>query len=163
MPARKSVLLIANDFPPIGGGGVHRPFYFAKYLGNHGWSPVVLTVKDVAYRTKDPSLLEELPADVPIVRTESFELRRLLWLAKRLAARLRGRPREAPSVLAGSAETMSGKSRNLGHGLRTWFFVPDDRLLWAPFAVVRALIEIRRHRVAAVLATVPCYSSGVIG
>ncbi len=163
MQADKRLLLIANDFPPIGGGGVHRPFYFAKYLGECGWAPIVLTVKDVAYRTKDPSLLAELPDSVPVLRTESLELRRLLWLAQRLAAKRRPAAQAPPSEVAGVAADLGGQRRELGRHLRRWLFVPDDRVLWAPFAVAAALRAIRRHRVAAILATVPCYSSGVIG
>jgi glycosyltransferase involved in cell wall biosynthesis len=41
--------------------------------------------------------------------------------------------------------------------------VPDDRVLWAPFAVLRALRLVREGGLRAILATVPAYSSGVIG
>ena len=163
LETKKRVLLIANDFPPIGGGGVQRPFYFAKWLGEFGWQPLVLTVKDVAYRTKDPTLLDELPATARVLRTESLELRRLLWLAHRLVAR-RNRAAAGPAAAqAAVGADVRSVHRDLARGIRRWLFVPDDRLLWAPFAVPRGIHAIKKYGASAILATVPCYSSGVIG
>lgn len=155
------VLVIANDFPPVGGAGVQRSVYFVRYLGAYGWRPVVLTVKDVAFPAKDPTLLAQLPEDVRIVRTESFELRRLLWLARRL----RGRHRESDGEDDDGApsEALGTRSRDLALALRRWLFVPDDRMLWAPFAVPIALRLIRREPIDVIYATLPSYSSGVIG
>jgi hypothetical protein len=45
----KSVLVIAHDFPPFGGGGVLRVFKFVKYLSEFGWNPIVLTVDPKYY------------------------------------------------------------------------------------------------------------------
>ena len=83
----RKTLIIANDFPPIGGAGVQRPFYFAKYLPRFGWLPTVVTIKEVIFPVHDYSLLGQLPPDVDIRRTESFELRRLLWWGRRLRRR----------------------------------------------------------------------------
>jgi hypothetical protein len=41
----KKVLMIAHQFPPIGGSGVQRTVKFVKYLRDFGWEPVVLTRK----------------------------------------------------------------------------------------------------------------------
>ncbi len=158
-PQRRDVLMVANDFPPVGGAGVQRSLYFAKYLPEHGWRPVVLTVRGVAYPTKDPTLLDELPPCVEIVRTESLELRRLLWRLRRFRARS---PTAGPTDGAG-AGTSSRRLRELGRGLRRWLFVPDDRLLWAPFALRAALRHAHSRPVHAVYATLPAYSSGPLG
>lgn len=164
MPKQK-VLLIANDFPPIGGAGVQRSLYFTKYLPNFGWQPIVLTVREVHFPAKDPTLLSELPSEVVILRTESFELRRLLWLALGL---WRGRsPQGTSSAPTGSppstSRALNSRIRELGRTLKRWLFVPDDRMLWAPFAVATALRAIHREGISAVYATTPSYSSGVIG
>jgi glycosyltransferase involved in cell wall biosynthesis len=159
-PARGEVLMIANDFPPVGGAGVQRSLYFAKYLPAYGWRPTVLTVKEVAYPVKDRTLLDELPPGARIVRTESFELRRLLWLARRLLPRRPTRSGEAP---ASAAVTLGRWPREIGRALRRWLFVPDDRVLWAPFAVTAAMRVARRTPLRVVFATVPPYAAGVIG
>lgn len=41
----KKVLLITYHFPPDREIGAQRPSKLAKYLGNYGWEPIVLTIK----------------------------------------------------------------------------------------------------------------------
>ena len=167
----KKVLFIANDFPPVGGGGVQRSVYFVKYLMSFGWKPHVLTVKDIVFPSKDASLLEEIPSDVPVHRTGSLELRRLLWIAQRAREALPSRKPETPSRSSIEPTSSDGETpltlrtwfRELGRTLRKWLFVPDDRALWAPFAIPRALRVIRAAGIDAVYATTPGYSTGTIG
>ena len=71
----KKVLLTAYHFPPLGGGGVFRVLKFAKYLPEFGYQPHVLTVKNPMYRTRDPTLVREIPSDAKVYRTFSFEHR----------------------------------------------------------------------------------------
>ena len=71
----KKVLLIAYHFPPLGGGGVFRTLKFTKYLPEFGYQPHVLTVKNPMYRTKDPTLVREIPSYAKVYRTFSFEHR----------------------------------------------------------------------------------------
>lgn len=73
--AMKKVLVIAYHYPPLGGGGVFRTLKFTKYLPEFGFQPYVLTVKNPMYRTKDPTLLREIPAVAKVYRTFSFEHR----------------------------------------------------------------------------------------
>ena len=71
----KKVLMVAYHYPPLGGGGVFRTLKFTKYLPKFGYQPYVLTVKNPMYGTKDPTLLKEIPPEVKIFRTFSFEHR----------------------------------------------------------------------------------------
>jgi glycosyltransferase involved in cell wall biosynthesis len=71
----KKVLIVAYHYPPLGGGGVFRTLKFTKYLPKFGYQPYVLTVKNPMYSTKDPTLLKEIPSEVKIFRTFSFEHR----------------------------------------------------------------------------------------
>jgi glycosyltransferase involved in cell wall biosynthesis len=71
----KKVLLVAYHFPPLGGGGVFRTLKFTKYLPEFGYQPYVLAVKNPMYRTKDSTLVNEIPSDAKIYRTFSFEHR----------------------------------------------------------------------------------------
>lgn len=154
----RRVLFFANDFPPIGGAGVQRPFYFTKYLAEIGWIPEVVTVKDVVFPVKDETLLRQLPGDVSIHRTESGELRRLLFHVRRL---LRSGPQGAATGQDHAASRAN--TRDLGRLVRKWVFVPDDRVLWVPFAVARAMRIAREKNVDVILATAPCYSACVAG
>lgn len=73
----KKALMIAYDYPPLGGGGVFRTLKFTKYLSQFGFQPYVLTVKNPMYTTRDPTLLREIPSEVKVFRTFSFEHRAL--------------------------------------------------------------------------------------
>ena len=49
MRVEKKVLVIAYDYPPLGGGGVFRTLKFTKYLPRFGFKPYVLTIKTSTY------------------------------------------------------------------------------------------------------------------
>ena len=158
----RKTLIIANDFPPIGGAGVQRPFYFAKYLPRFGWLPTVVTIKEVIFPVHDYSLLGQLPPDVDIRRTESFELRRLLWWGRRLRRRSVSDPPGAPNQSV-QQTPFNPRLADRGRNLRKWLFVPDDRMLWAPFAVFESLQVIKKSGIDAIFVSVPPYAAGVIG
>lgn len=71
----KTVLVIAYNFPPMGGAGVQRTLKFVKYLPTYGYRPVVVSV-DPRYvrKAQDRSLLREIPPDVPVYRTPTFDI-----------------------------------------------------------------------------------------
>lgn len=68
----EKVLIIANEFPPMGGAGVQRTTKFVKYLGNYGFEPIVVTKEHVADLT-DETLLEDLPKDLKAYRLEPYD------------------------------------------------------------------------------------------
>lgn len=74
MPDNKKVLVIAYFFPPIGGGGIQRTMKFVKYLPDFNWEPIVLTVEDGLWISKDDSLLNRLTNNLKIFRTNCFGL-----------------------------------------------------------------------------------------
>ena len=67
-------MILSYYWPPAGGSGVQRWMYFAKYLKQFGWEPIVLTVdeKQASYTTLDHSLLEEVK-DVRVIKTSTRE------------------------------------------------------------------------------------------
>lgn len=81
--------MIAHSFPPMSGPGIFRSFYFAKYLLDFGYKPIVLTISlDDIKGTKlhtDNSLLEKLPEEVVVLRKNTWEPRTF----KRFFMRLR--------------------------------------------------------------------------
>jgi glycosyltransferase involved in cell wall biosynthesis len=129
----KKVLVIAYHYPPIGGGGVFRTLKFTKYLPQFGFKPYVLTVKNAMYPTKDPTLLEDIPPEVRIIRT--FSLERKLFLLPFYA--LRTTPK--------------------------WIFIPDINIGWLSFAVRRGEEIIKKENINVIYATAPIYTSLLIG
>ncbi|WP_409226981.1 glycosyltransferase family 4 protein [Gudongella sp. SC589] len=68
----EKVLIIANEFPPMGGAGVQRTTKFVKYLGDFDFEPVVVTKEHVA-DLSDWSLLEDIPDNVEIKRLKPYD------------------------------------------------------------------------------------------
>lgn len=73
----KKVLFIAYHFPPIGGSGVQRSLKYVKYLPDLGYEPLVTTVEKGHNFAYDYSLLNEIPREVKVYRSNSGEK---LWL-----------------------------------------------------------------------------------
>lgn len=148
---RRKFLLLAYYFPPLGMGGVQRTAKFVKYLPLFGWEPVVVTVKDTAYFAKDHSLAEEV-AQARVERTESLDPQRLLFLARR---GLHRHPTKGEGV--------AGTAWKRYEALLRWLFVPDAKILWVPFGLVRAWRLHRRERIRVVMTTSPPPSAHLAG
>lgn len=76
-----NLLMIAFEFPPLGGMGVQRSLKFAKYLPEHGVRPVVVTPDKASIvallgRGREAALLDELPAATRIERVACSPMRR---------------------------------------------------------------------------------------
>lgn len=69
----RKVLIIANQFPPMGGSGVQRSVKFVKHLRSFGYEPVVFTREVGNMPLKDETLLKDIPDGVKIYRTKPYE------------------------------------------------------------------------------------------
>ncbi|RCX09109.1 glycosyltransferase involved in cell wall biosynthesis [Anaerobacterium chartisolvens] len=78
----KKVLMIAHQFPPVGGSGVQRTTKFVKYLHRFGWEPVVLTRDSKGMTLTDESLLKDIPEKTKIFRTNPWNLLELPGILK---------------------------------------------------------------------------------
>ena len=66
----RKVLIIANQFPPMGGSGVQRRVKFVKHLRCFVYEPVVFTREFGNMPLKDETLLKDIPDGVKIYRTK---------------------------------------------------------------------------------------------
>ncbi|WP_285009883.1 glycosyltransferase [Pedobacter faecalis] len=70
----KKVVVIATYFPPAGGIATFRITKFVKFLPRFDWQPIVLTVKEDAYKECgfliDNTLSKDLANDLTIYRTD---------------------------------------------------------------------------------------------
>jgi len=149
MPSRKLLMLI-NFFPPAGGGGVYRPLSFVKYLSRMGWDITVITPKPGEFWISDPSLEQQVPEEVRVVRTGSLSASRILGM---LRGRSAGQPAGARS--SGRFEAM----RKAGE----FFLLPDTYTGWQPFAVKAASQLCREERFDALYSTSPPDSTQLAG
>ena len=75
----KPVLMVAFHYPPyFGSSGVHRTLKFSRYLPDHGWRPIVLSVNPRAYSHTNAAQLAEIPVDVEVTRTFALDSHRHL-------------------------------------------------------------------------------------
>ncbi len=153
----KKVLFIAYYFPPSGGGGVQRSSKFVKYLPRFGWIPLVLTVKEPFDYYLDDSLLEDISAEARVYRTAAIEP--MKWVRKLL------KKRAGQELQAGkSAHPIEKKSLKPGFlvKLKTILFVPDNEILWLPFAVWAGWKIIRREQPALIYSTASPFTDHLI-
>ncbi len=132
----KRVLMIAYHFPPIGiSSGLQRTLKFAIYLRDHGWHPTVLTVQPRAYERTSPDQLDEIPADVRVIRAFGLDTARHLAVARRYP-RLLARPDRVASWIPGAV--WAG-----------WRAVRRERFdaIWSTYPIASAhVIASRLHR-----------------
>ncbi len=131
----KTALIIAYYFPPLGMGGVQRMAKLAKYLPRFGYNVRVLTVKPIRYPAYDPSLLDELPAQVEIFRSGSRDPARI------------GRFLPLPIRISTSAKTFAKQKGS--------FFWPDAKAGWLRPAVRAAAKIMTKGNVDVILSSSP--------
>lgn len=143
----KRVLLLAYLFPPIANSGTQRPLKFAKYLGQHGWAPTVVTAAQFENHRTDPGLLADIPAGVQVVRVPMLNQRVGAALAKSLGGTAIG--------------------QRLGNGvewrMQNRYRTPDLYGLWRPTAVRASMRIFRDVGFDAIYATGYPWTSLLVG
>ena len=149
----RSLLVVVYYFPPWGGGPVLRTLKFVKYLARLGWRIRVLTADPAYYEpvAYDPRLLEEIEPGTRLEQTRSLQPRGALARGLVAAATGAGRPAWLLRRLMPLAR--------LVHGL----LVPDDKVLWVPFALGRGLRLIREEPPDVIFVSAPPHSSTLLG
>lgn len=66
--SEKHVLVLAYYYPPIGGSPIQRTLKYVKYLSQMGYRITIVTVDESNNECRDKSLLDEIPANVKVVR-----------------------------------------------------------------------------------------------
>lgn len=83
-PPPPRVLMIAYHYPPFAGSsGVQRALKYSRYLPEHGWQPVVLSVSPRVYVETRRDQLAEIRPDIEVVRAWGFDAARELSIRGR--------------------------------------------------------------------------------
>ncbi|MBU4174942.1 MAG: glycosyltransferase [Actinobacteria bacterium] len=158
------VLMICFQFFPTKGAGHVRSRKFAKYLGQFGWEPTVLTVTDsVDSRVTGPE--REDMEGIKVVKARFNDpftsAMRLLDLDPEKDTRLQLSHGESsgkgviPRVRAFAIGAISKFVKN-------WVAFPDRGVTWIPFAVYTGLRELRRASYEVIYSSSPPPSSHII-
>jgi glycosyltransferase involved in cell wall biosynthesis len=169
-------------WPPQGGGGVQRTLKLVKYLSALGWRIVVHTVQNPYSRLWDAGLDAEVPPEVTVHRTPTFEYETLRHRLTELGSDLRrtlrsrglrdGKERvtDDPGLAGEETEEIGTRESRRRRGrlarLEDWIWsrllVPDPQIVWARIAYRRTLAIARRERPAALYSSSPPNSINVL-
>lgn len=137
--------------------GVRRIVKFCQYLPEFGWQPLILTVKakrGIKDFSEPLNVLEN--KGVKIYRSGSADPYRLAYLLRKLFS---GRE---TSNLERSGQ-LGGFKKSVVTFCRQWLFIPDELVLWVPFAVAKALKIIKKQKPQLILTTSYPSSTHLIG
>jgi len=141
----KHLLMLIPFFPPMGGGGVYRPLSFVRHLPEHGWRITVVTPAGDAYWIRDESLVERVPADTRVIRTQTWSGQ--AWLSRGRRGRASAR--------------RSSRGFGVARRLASAVMLPDSYVGWVPFAVRAALEVAQSDKVDALYSTSPPESTHI--
>ncbi|MCF8363244.1 MAG: glycosyltransferase family 4 protein [Prolixibacteraceae bacterium] len=152
----KKVLIITYYWPPGSSPGVQRYLKFSKYLNDFGWQPYILTVKNRSYPSVDHSLLNDVPDNVTVYRTNTIEPFSLFNLLKK------EKGDKSTIGLIGLTDKKTFLKR-MSLWIRANFFIPDARKYWRLFAYKKAKKIIKTNNIDAIVTTGPPHSTHLIG
>lgn len=159
------VLMITYVFPPSPWVGGHRTLKYCKYLGGHGWRPIVLTARPAPTAPRDEKLLAQVPADVRVHRTLDIDPAK--W--EEALARWKHRRGRSVGAAAVSPPPQVG-ARRAAPRWGLWTRIkdliksllkesPDSHIFWVPFAFLRGVWILLRERIDVIYCTSPPHSS----
>ena len=120
----KKFLFITYYYPPAGGPSVQRIIRIIQHLAKSGWHCVVLTVNEGDYTTVDPQLIERVPANTQVIRTDFFE-------PYKLYRKFTGKKKEEKIPLAVlSSHSKASWKEKIANKIRMNLFIPDGRIGW---------------------------------
>lgn len=149
------VLIITHQWPPVGGSGVQRGVKLAKYLARAGVSVHVLTAAHPRYSLMDPTLCEDVPADVTVHRVSGWD-----------PASIAGRMADVARQLAPNGGKWSGLEDRVywrASRLTCRLGTVEHEKGWVRAAVKAAAKVIRDHAIDAVVTTSPPHSVQHVG
>ncbi len=149
----KRILMLINEFPPVGESGVQRPLKFVKYLVREGWQPFVVTPAKYPKSVFDYSLLNEVPDSVRIFKTPSL-----------------GLPAKGVDAIADIRFKMEAQSFSIKGFLwkvtktiNDFLFPLDKQIGWVPFALFKAVKLIRAYHLKNIYITGYPFSAFLVG
>ncbi len=148
----KKFLLITYYWPPAGGAGVQRWVKFCKYIHEFGWEPLVYTPENPEYPVVDPSLINDLPEGLAVIK-------RPIWEPYQWFKLLTGK-KQNERVYSGFINEKGKESitQKLAVFIRGNLFIPDARMFWIRPSVRYLKKYIKDHQIDAIVSNGPPHS-----
>ncbi len=123
----KRVLMVAYHYPPVrGSSGLQRTLNFSRYLLEHDWHPIVLTVTPMAYEHIGQDQVSAIPEEVTVLRAWALDTARHLAIGGRYPGFLARPDRWASWALSGAIVGRRALRR----------YAP--RLIWSTYPIATA-------------------------
>lgn len=153
----KKVLLITYYWPPSGSASSHWPLAIAKHLPKFGWEPIILTIDEENFSTKDFSLLKTVPEEIKVIRSKANDP---FSFYKSFIGKNK-------NDLLSSSEVISTENKSLRHRIAIWIrmnlFVPDARVGWYFSATKMISKYLESNKIDSVITIGPPHSAHLIG
>ena len=130
--------------------------YFAKYLREFGWEPIIYTPLNPDFELKDESLQKEIPSDLCVIKRPIFE-------PYALYKKLLGQKELTVGQQIWKEDTKLKTSQKLITWIRGNFFIPDPRKFWIKPSVRFLKSYILKEKIDLIISTGPPHSMHVIG
>ncbi len=152
------VLFITYYWPPSGKASLHWPLKIIRYLNEFNWQPAVLTASEDAFSHKDETLLKQVPVNLDIIKTRSYE-------PFKIYRKLTGKS-ETEALIP--SESISKENKSIAHKLSVWIrmnlFIPDARAGWYWPAVKQGKDFLKKNKdFKAIISVGPPHTSHLIG
>lgn len=152
----EKVLIISYYWPPAGGPGVQRWLKFAKYLPQYGYEPVMFVPDNAHYPLQDPSLEDEVPAGLRVVKypiKEPYSLANIFSKKDTRSISSGIIPEEAEQDLVQKMLLL----------IRGNFFIPDARKFWVKPSVRFLKKYLKDNHINKIITSGPPHSLHLIG
>ncbi|MCP4545713.1 MAG: glycosyltransferase family 4 protein [bacterium] len=163
---KRKVLMISHGYPPVGGSGMLRTLKFSRYLPEHGWQPLILTLKRTKHPRLDPKLLAEVPPGTPVYHSPVWNALAAIVACRKVVKRVLG----GGGAGAGDATESTGGSTveetgggGLARKVKDFFTTPDGYVGWYLPGLLIGLWMIIRHRPRVIYSTSPPPTAHLIG
>lgn len=154
----KKILVITYYWPPSGGSGVQRWYYFTQYLPDYNIQPIIVTVKEdqASYKFLDNSLVNAV-SKIRTERTDTLE-------PFGIYAKLTGKKSIKESIPQGFAgESNPTIFQKISRAVRGNLFIPDARIGWNSYAYKKVVEIIKNEKIDLIITTGPPHSTHLIG
>lgn len=152
----RKVLIVTYYWPPAGGPGVQRWLKFVKYLPENGIEPVVYVPENAHYPLKDPTLEQEIPKNIKVLKNAIFEPYAFASLLSK---------KNTQKISSGiiPENKRQGLFQKLMLFIRGNFFIPDARKFWIKPSVKFLSSYLQKNEIGTIITTGPPHSLHLIG
>jgi hypothetical protein len=162
----RHILVVAWWFPPLAGGGVHRPLHFVRHLVRRGFRVTVLTGVPPRGERRDDGLLAQVPGEARIVRAPLKDPFRAWDALKRWSGIASAAPRASNGAAAPTAADGNGarpRAARWRDVVSEALALPDRWLAWIPVATAQAALALRGDEPDLIFSTSPPHSAHLVG